>query len=70
MELRSVIKSLVKVNASSRPNADQILDMPVVAKRYRKYFPDEAPLAKEHESESELLKTIKCSRNLFKMRLP
>jgi NIMA (never in mitosis gene a)-related kinase len=30
MEMRAVIKSLVQVNAASRPTCDQILDMPIV----------------------------------------
>jgi hypothetical protein len=43
--------------------------MQIVAKRTRKYFADEF-IAKEVESESELLKTIKFSNNLFKLKLP
>lgn len=40
-----------------------------MAKRTRKYFPEAAP-SKDIESESELLKTIKFSKNLFKLKLP
>lgn len=53
--------------------------MPIVNKRIKKYFKDEitggggggsigrdGPL----ESEAELLKTIKFSKNLFKLKLP
>eukprot|EP00347_Sterkiella_histriomuscorum_P013274 403365346 len=70
MELRSVIKSLVQVNAASRPNTDQILEMGIVSKRAKKYFnSNEAPI-RDIESESELLKTIKFSKNLFKLKLP
>lgn len=69
MELRSVIKSLIQVNAASRPTTDQILEMGIVAKRARKYFNNEVPL-KDIESESELLKTIKFSKNIFKLKLP
>jgi len=43
--------------------------MPVVAKRIKKYFSEEF-IAKEIESESELLRTIKFSNNLFKLKLP
>jgi hypothetical protein len=76
MEIRSVIKSLIQVNPASRPNTEQILDMPIVAKRIKKYFKDEAmgsgSLGREGlaESEAELLKTIKFSKNLFKLKLP
>lgn len=79
MEMRSVIKSLIQVNPASRPNTEQILEMPIVAKRIRKYFKDEAPLQNSGsigreggpaESEVELLKTIKFSKNLFKLKLP
>ncbi|CDW78008.1 protein kinase domain containing protein [Stylonychia lemnae] len=69
MELRSVIKSLIQVNAASRPTCDQILEMGIVAKRARKYFHNEIPL-RDIESESELLKTIKFSKNIFKLKLP
>ena len=51
--------------------------MPIVAKRIKKYFKDEAvrsgSLVRENgplESENELLKTIKFSKNLFKLKLP
>lgn len=43
--------------------------MPIVAKRAKKYFTNEVPL-RDIESESELLKTIKFSKNLFKLKLP
>lgn len=70
MELRSVIKSLVQVNAASRPNTDQILEMPIVAKRAKKYFNNDVTPTRDIESESELLKTIKFSKNIFKLKLP
>lgn len=77
MEIRSVIKSLVQVNPASRPNTEQILEMPIVAKRIKKYFKDDVgmgsgSLGREGpaESEAELLKTIKFSKNLFKLKLP
>jgi hypothetical protein len=41
MEMRSVIKSLIQVNPASRPNTEQILEMPIVSKRIKKYFKDE-----------------------------
>lgn len=69
MELRSVIKSLVQVNAASRPTCDQILEMGIVSKRAKKYFNEGQPI-RDIESESELLKTIKFSKNLFKLKLP
>jgi hypothetical protein len=43
--------------------------MGIVSKRARKYFNNEQPL-RDLESESELLKTIKFSKNLFKLKLP
>lgn len=76
MEMRSVIKSLIQVNPASRPNTEQILEMPIVAKRIKKYFKDEGtgsgslPRDVQQESEAELLKTIKFSKNLFKLKLP
>ena len=50
--------------------------MPIVAKRIKKYFKDEGtgrgslPRDVQQESEAELLKTIKFSKNLFKLKLP
>ena len=53
--------------------------MPIVRKRIQKYFKDEilaggpsGSLVREGlaESEFELLKTIKFSKNLFKLKLP
>jgi hypothetical protein len=48
--------------------------MPIVAKRIKKYFKEEGSggsLPREiAESEAELLKTIKFSKNLFKLKLP
>ena len=69
MELRSVIKSMIQVNPASRPNTEQILDMPMVSKRLKKYFKEMMP-TREVESEAELLRTIKYSKNLFKLKLP
>ncbi len=43
--------------------------MGIVAKRTKKYFNNDVPL-KDIESESELLKTIKISKNIFKLKLP
>jgi NIMA (never in mitosis gene a)-related kinase 1/4/5 len=41
MDMRSIIKSLLQVNASQRPNTEQILDMPIIVRRIKKYFKDE-----------------------------
>ncbi len=51
------------------------MEMPIVAKRIKKYFKDEGTgsgsLPRDMgESEAELLKTIKFSKNLFKLKLP
>ena len=43
--------------------------MGIVAKRAKKYFSDGVPV-RDIESESELLKTIKFSKNIFKLKLP
>jgi hypothetical protein len=43
--------------------------MQIVAKRAKKYFSTEQDF-KDIESESELLKTIKFSKNIFKLKLP
>lgn len=60
-----------------RPNTDQILELPYVMKRVRKYFSrdgmvnpaifdtQEAP-----PTDSELLRTIRLSKNVFKLSLP
>ena len=50
--------------------------MPIVSKRIKKYFKEEGALGGSlpwelpAESEAELLKTIKFSKNLFKLKLP
>ena len=43
--------------------------MGIVSKRAKKYFNNDQPI-KDVESESELLKTIKFSKNIFKLKLP
>lgn len=50
--------------------------MPIVNKRIKKYFrddhhgPNTINGGRDMESEVELLKTIKFSKNLFKLKLP
>ena len=39
MDMRMLIKTLLQVQAATRPNTEQILEMPIVVKRIRKYFP-------------------------------
>ena len=34
-----LIKTLLHVQAAQRPNTEQILEMPIVVKRIKKYFP-------------------------------
>lgn len=78
MDLRNIIKSLLQVNAAQRPTSEQILDMPIIVRRVKKYFKDETmnhSVMSAHghiggDAESELLKTIKFSKNLFKLKLP
>ena len=76
MDLRQLIKSLLQVAPAARPNCDQILEMPIVVKRIKKYFPRDGSVSptmeanQEQTSENELLKTIKLSKNVFKLSLP
>jgi hypothetical protein len=64
------------VEPSGRPDCTGILTMPIIQKRIKKYFSDKSDLktALEDDAEafndSELLRTIKLSKNLFKMKLP
>lgn len=69
------------MNPPNRPTTEQILDMPVITRRIKKYFKDESLMNNsvmtttnggypEDSSSSELLKTIKFSKNLFKLKLP
>lgn len=53
--------------------------MPIIVRRIKKYFKDETMNnsvmttnagGTQYENESELLKTIKFSKNLFKLKLP
>lgn len=49
--------------------------MPIIVRRIKKYFKDESMnnsmmTAGHYDNESELLKTIKFSKNLFKLKLP
>ena len=83
MDMRMLIKTLLQVQPSTRPNTDQILEMPIVIKRLRKYFPGregyfvpgllegaESPEPSQTMNDSELLRTIKLSKNVFKLSLP
>jgi hypothetical protein len=77
MDLRNIIKSLLQVNAPTRPTTEQILDMPIIVRRIKKYFKDETmnnsvmtANGQMLDMESELLKTIKFSKNLYKLKLP
>jgi hypothetical protein len=38
MDMRQLIKTMLNVTPSARPDSEQILQMPIVQKRYRKYF--------------------------------
>ena len=38
MDMRSLIKTLLQVAPNGRPDTPQILELPFVQKRYRKYF--------------------------------
>ena len=77
MDMRQLIKTLLQVSPAARPNCDQILEMPIVIKRIKKYFSARdgslSPAmdgSNDQTSESELLKTIKLSKNVFKLSLP
>ena len=85
MDMRMLIKTLLQVQASQRPNTHQILSMPIVIQRIKKYFPGrenqfvpglglvdegEVPAAAQTMESSELLRTIKLSNNVFQLSLP
>ena len=82
MDMRMLIKTLLQVQPSTRPNTEQILEMPIVVKRIKKYFPGKesyfVPGLFEMQEEtpeigntdSQLLRTIKLSKNVFKLSLP
>ena len=78
MDMRQLIKNLLQVSPAARPNCEQILDYPIVVKRIKKYFsardgslsPAMEATNNEQTSESELLRTIKLSKNVFKLSLP
>lgn len=80
-----LIKTLLQVQAATRPNTEQILEMPIVVKRIKKYFPgkeayfvpalfDEGSQTEAmmygSAADSELLRTIKLQKNVFKLSLP
>jgi hypothetical protein len=48
--------------------------MPIVMKRYRKYFTNQdgspVPIMQEHPQRTDLLNTIKLIKNVFKLTLP
>ena len=83
MDMRLLIKALLQVKPQSRPNTEQILEMPIVVKRIKKYFRGQesfyVPGLFDNDDEnsqqgitddSELLRTIKLQKNVFKMSLP
>ena len=75
MDMRQLIKTLLQVYPAARPTCDQILDMAIVQKRIKKYFngrDGNSPVldTQEAQTDSELLKTIKLSKNVFKLSLP
>lgn len=81
MDMRMLIKTLLQVQAATRPNTEQILTLPYVIKRIKKYFPgkeaylipgfvDETIDTIQAQTDSELLRTIKLSKNVFKLSLP
>lgn len=39
MDMRMLIKAMLQVAPQQRPNTEQILEMPIVIKRIKKYFP-------------------------------
>ena len=77
MDMRALIKTFLQVNPQARPDTREILDMPIVMKRYRKYFlrQDGSPVSIMEQDEqtganTDLLRTIKLSKNVFKLELP
>jgi NIMA (never in mitosis gene a)-related kinase len=65
MDMRQLIKQLLQVQPQSRPDTRETLDMPIVMKRYRKYFckQDGSPMPimelDENAVNVDLLRTIK-----------
>lgn len=75
MDLRHLIKSLLQVQAASRPNCQEILEMSNVEKRIRKYFSDNDGntldiMEEQPNYNKNLLSTIKVASNLYKCVLP
>ena len=80
MDMRSLIKTLLQVTPNGRPDTPQILELPFVQKRYRKYFfrEDGSPMpgiaaeleGQASQSNQDLLSTIKLTKNVFKLTLP
>ena len=76
MDMRMLIKALLQVNPTQRPTTDQILDMSIVQKRIKKYFSNRdgsiSPgiIESTKLDDAELLRTIKLSKNVFKLSLP
>ena len=76
MDMRMLIKALLQVNPTQRPTTDQVLEMPIVLKRIKKYFSNRdgsiSPTIMEPvtQNDAELLRTIKLSKNVFKLSLP
>ena len=86
MDMRMLIKTLLQVSPQQRPNTEQILEMPIVIKRIKKYFPGREALFVPSlfdqpengnddafagaRADSELLRTIKLQRNVFNLALP
>lgn len=76
MDMRIVIKSMLQVQHTNRPDCEQLLEMPQIKKRINKYFSqnqtvsDTSGFGANSTMNSELLKTIKYSNNFLNMRLP
>ena len=76
MDMRMLIKALLQVNPTQRPTTEQALEMPIMQKRIKKYFSNRdgsiSPTIMEDQNkgDAELLRTIKLSKNVFKLSLP
>jgi NIMA (never in mitosis gene a)-related kinase len=69
-DLATIIKYMVQVEPSTRPDCDSILDMAIIKKRIQKLFPDD--FLYESDSKMNLLSTIRVPKNLLYLtdRLP
>jgi NIMA (never in mitosis gene a)-related kinase 1/4/5 len=74
MDLRQLIKVMLQVNPTMRPDTTQLLDMYICQKRIQKYFSPKdgsmSPILQSPRHNTDLLRTIKLEKNVFKLQMP